>query len=75
MNPVYSPNYSDQVKLGLSDGLLISLVFLPKILFRQQSRSRHQIFLNLAELVKKELMKCIFKKFTNVPFSIQFIVV
>ena len=52
---------------------VVSLIFLPKTLICNKIMFLTSNLLNFAELVKNELMKNISKKFTNIPFSIQFI--
>ena len=52
---------------------VVSLTFLPKTLIWNKITFPASNMLSFAELVKNELMKSISKKFTNIPFSIQFI--
>ena len=52
---------------------VIFLIYLPKILICNKIKFRLLNLLNLAELVVNELPKNIFKRVTNIHFSIQFI--
>ena len=52
---------------------IVSLIFQPKTLIWNKITFSPSNSLNFAELVEKELVKSIFKKITNIPFSIQFI--
>ena len=52
---------------------IVSLIFQPKTLIWDKITFSASNSLNFAELVEKELVKSIFKKITNIPFSIQFI--
>ena len=52
---------------------VVSLIFLPKTLIWNKIPFLLSNSLNFADLVENELMKSISKKFTNIPFSIQFI--
>ena len=54
-------------------GNIVSFIFLPKPLIWNQITFPTSNSLNLADLVENELIKSISKKFTNIPFSIQFI--
>ena len=69
----------NRVKLGHAVNFMkylarvVSLIFLPKTLFLNKITFRLSNLLNFAELMVTELMKGISKKFTNIPFSIQFI--
>ena len=51
----------------------VFLKFLVKTLIWNKITFLESNLLNLAELVKSVLMKSIYKKFTNIPFSIRFI--
>ena len=52
---------------------VVSLIFLAKTLIWNKITFLASNLLNLAELVVNEPMKSMYKKFTNIPFSIQFI--
>ena len=52
---------------------VVSLTFLPKTLIWNKITFPSSNSLNFAKLVENELMKCLPKNFTNIPFSIQFI--
>ena len=52
---------------------VVSLRFQPKTLIWNKITFPVSNSLNFEELVEKELVKSIFKKITNIPFSIQFI--
>ena len=49
---------------------VVSLIFLAKTLIWNKIMFSGSNSLNLAELVVNEPMKSIYKKFTNIPFSI-----
>ena len=49
---------------------VVSLIFLAKTLIWNKITFLASNLLNLAELVVNEPMKSIYKKFTNIPFSI-----
>ena len=51
----------------------VLLIFLPKTLIWNKITCKASNLLDFAELVENELMKNVSKKFTNIPFSIQFI--
>ena len=69
----------NRVKLGCTVTFMkyfagvVSLILLPKTLFSNKITFAASNSLNLAELVENALMRGIFKKITNVPFSVQFI--
>ena len=52
---------------------VVSLIFLPNTLFGNKVTFLLSNSLDLAKLGVNELTKSISKKFTNIPFSIQFI--
>ena len=52
---------------------IVSFIFLPKPLIWNKITFPTSNSLNLADLVENELIKSVSKKFTNIPFSIQFI--
>ena len=71
----------NRVKLGCAVTFMkdvasaVSLIFLPKALIWNKITLPTSNLLNLAELVKNELMKSISKKkkkIANIPFSIRF---
>ena len=69
----------NRVKLGRSITFMkyltsvVSLIFLPKTLIWNKITFPTSNSLNFAELMENQLMKSIFKKITNISFSIQFI--
>ena len=64
------------VKLGRAVTFTyISLIFLAKTLIYKKITFPASNSLNLAELVVDEPMRSIYKKITNIPFSIRFITV
>ena len=69
----------NRVKLGRAVTFMkylasvVSLIFLAKTLIWNKITFLASNLLNLAELVVNEPMKSIYKKFTNIPFSILFI--
>ena len=79
MNSIFSPNDLIRVKLGRVVTFMkylasiVSLMFLPKSLIWNKITFPASNLLIFAKLVKNELMKSISKKFTNIPYSIQFI--
>ena len=52
---------------------IISLIFLAKTLVWNKIKLQISNPINLAELVVNEPMRSIYKKITNIPFSMQFI--
>ena len=52
---------------------VVSLIFLPKTLIWNKIKFPASDLLDFAELVENELMKSIYIKIANIPFSIQFI--
>ena len=70
----------NRVKLGRTVTFMkylasvVSLIFLPKTLIFNKIMFPASNSPNFAELAENELMKSILKNFTNIPFSIQFIV-
>ena len=66
----------NRVKLGRAVTFMkylanvVSLIFLAKTLTWNKIMFPASNWLNLAELVANEPMKSIYKKFTNIPFSI-----
>ena len=69
----------NRVKLGRAVTFIkylasvVSLIFQPKTLIWNKITFAASNLLNFAELIQNELMKSNYKKFTNIPFSIQFI--
>ena len=69
----------NRVKLGSTVTFMkylagvVFLILLPKSLIWNEIKFPASNSLNFAELVENELMKSNFKKFTNIPFCIQFI--
>ena len=51
---------------------VVPLIFLVKTLIGNKITLPSSNSLNLAELVVNEPMKSIYKKFTNIPFSVRF---
>ena len=51
----------------------VPLIFLTKTYIRNKITFPASNFLNLAEMVVNEPMKSVYKKITNIPWSIQFI--
>ena len=53
---------------------VVSLIFITKTLTWNRITYRASNSLNFAELLENELLKSICKNFTNIPFSIQYVV-
>ena len=79
MNSIYSSKTLNRVKLWCTVTFMrylaraVSLIFLPKTLIWNKITFPRSNSLNFPELLKNELMKSTLKKFTTIPFSIQFI--
>ena len=53
--------------------MVVSLIFQPETLIWNKITLAESNLLNFVELVENGLMKSVYKTFTNIPFSIQFI--
>ena len=52
---------------------VVSLIFQPKTLIWNKITLAESNLLNFVELVENGLTKSVYKTFTNIPFSVQFI--